>query len=140
MAAVTELIAEGTELFNKGDLDGYCAHYNDDVVLTTPDGRFEGRDSVKAYMQGLLTAFPDTQVTIGRHCDTGDVYFGEFTVRATNTGPISMPDGSELPPTQKSVHVIGNEIATVKDGKIAQHDMLWDNMSFFGQLGLVPAG
>jgi len=109
-------------------------------VLTTPDGRFEGRDNVRSYMQVLLTMAPDAEVTLGRHCEAGDVYFGEFSIRGTNTGPMPMPDGSESPPTQGSVRLAGNEIATVKDGKIVRHDMLWDNMNFFTQLGLVPDG
>lgn len=140
MTAATQLMQEGTEYFNKGDIEGFCSLYSDDVVLTTPDGRFEGRNAVESYMQTMRRIAPDGQVTIGRHCEAGDVYFGEFWLRGTNTGPIPMPDGSEVPPTQKSVEVLGSEIATVKDGKIVQHDMLWDNMGFLSQLGLVPTG
>ena len=138
MTVATELIEKGTAFYNKGDVEGFCSLYSDDIVLTTPDGRFEGRDSVEPYMQVMLTMFPGLEVTLGRHSDTGDVYFGEFSLRGTNTGPVPMPDGSELPPTGKSVLLMGTEIATVNNGKIVQHDMLWDNMSFLGQLGLVP--
>lgn len=139
MTTVAELMAEGTAFYNKGDMEGYCSLYSDDVVLTTPDGRYEGRDGVLAYMRAVSRSFPDSQVTIGRRCDAGDVGFDEFTVRGTNTGPISMPDGSELPATHRAVHLVGMEVAEVRGGKIVQHDMVWDTMSVLQQLGLAPS-
>jgi len=138
MATPTELIDEGTDLYNKGDVQGYCALYGDDIVLTTPDGKFEGRDNILPYLQGLLDAFPDGEVTVGRHCEDGDLYIGEFALHGVNSGPIAMPDGSELPATQKAVELGAMEVARVENGRIVQHDMIWDNMSFLGQLGLVP--
>jgi predicted ester cyclase len=87
----------------------------------------------------MLTAFPDMHVSVGRRCEGDDAYLGEFTVTGTNTGPLGMPDGSELPPTQNHVELVGMEIAEVRNGKIVRHDMIWDNMGFLTQLGLAPA-
>ena len=138
MTTTKELIDEGTMLYNKGDVEGFCALCSDDVVLTTPDGRFEGREKLQQYMQGLFNAFPSGGITIGRRCEDGDLYFGEFAMHGVNTGPIAMPDGSELPATHKSVAIAATEIARAENGRIVQHDMMWDNMSFLSQLGLVP--
>lgn len=138
MTTPKELIDDGTALYNKGDVNGFCALYSDDVVLTTPDGRFEGRENVQQYVQGLFDAFPSGGVTVGRRCEDGDLYFGEFALNGVNTGPIAMPDGSELPATHKSVELAATEIARAENGRIVQHEMMWDNMSFLVQLGLVP--
>ena len=138
MTTAKELIEKGTELYNKGDVEGFCALYGDDIVLTTPDGRFEGRESIQPYMQGLFDAFPSGGVTLGRSCEDGGLYFGEFALHAANTGPIAMPDGSELPATNKSVALSAVEIARAEHGRIVEHEMIWDNMGFLGQLGLVP--
>jgi predicted ester cyclase len=139
MGIARELIDEGTAFYNKADVVGFVSLYSDDIVLTTPDGRFEGHEAAQAYFQAMLTSFPDSHVTIGRRCESDDLYFGEFTVTGSNTGPITMPDGSELPPTQKHVEIPGTEIAEVANGKIVRHDMMWDNMSVMTQLGLAPA-
>jgi ketosteroid isomerase-like protein len=138
MDTATALMEEGTALYNKGDAEGYCALYASDVVLTTPDGRFEGQAAVLAYVQSLMGPWPGATVTVGRHCEDGGTYFGEFTLRGTNDGPLVLPDGTELPPTHKTVELSGMEISRVQDGRIVQHDMAWDNMSVLGQLGLVP--
>jgi predicted ester cyclase len=139
MGIATQLIDEGSAFYNKADIAGFVSLYGDEVVLTTPDGRFEGLEATGAYFQAMLTAFPDSQVSVGRRCEGDDLYLGEFTVTGTNTGPLGMPDGSELPPTQNQVELRGMEIAEVKNGKIVRHDMVWDNMALLTQLGLAPA-
>jgi predicted ester cyclase len=131
-------IEKGTALYNKGDVDGFCALYADGIVLTTPDGRFEGRDAIQSYLQGMYVAFPSGGVSVGRYCEDGDLYFGEFTVQGVNTGPLAMPDGSQLPATHRSVDVAAVEVARAEDGRIVEHRMVWDNMAFLGQLGLLP--
>jgi predicted ester cyclase len=87
-------------------------------------------------VQAQLTGFPDVVVSMGRRCEDGELYIGEFTVEGTNTGPIALPDGSEMPPTGKSVHFSGTEVVHIPDGKIDQHDMLWDRLLMLEQLGL----
>lgn len=140
MTTVKELIEKGTDLYNKGDVEGFCAIYGDDIVLATPDGRFEGRANIRRYIQGLFNAFPSGGVALGRCCENDDLYFGEFALHAINTGPIAMPDGNELPATNRSVDLAATEIARAENGRIVQHDMMWDNMSFLSQLGLaLPA-
>lgn len=139
MGTATQLIEEGTRLYNKGDVEGYCSLYSDDVVLTTPDGRFEGRESVQSYMGAFHTAFPELEVSLGRRAeDSEGTYLGEFSVRGTNTGPLAAPDGTQIPATGKQVEVRAVEVARVQDGRIVQHDLYWDNAGFLTQLGLLP--
>lgn len=136
MGEAGRLIDEGTAFYNDGDATGYCSLYSDDVVLTTPEGRFEGRASVLPYVESQFTMLPDVQVAVERRCEVDDLYIGEFRVRGTNSGPLPMPDGAELPPTGRTVDLYGVEIARVQGGKIVQHDMLWDRLSILEQLGL----
>ena len=56
-----------------------------------------------------MTSLPGAEITIGRSCEDGDVYSGEWRLRGTNTRPIVKPDGSQIPPTGKSVDVQGME-------------------------------
>ena len=138
MGTATRLVDEGTTHYNKGDAAEFTALYSDDVVLTTPDGTFQGREATRQYVQAQMNGFPDVAVTLGRRCEDGDLYFGEYTVTGTNTGPIALPDGSEMPPTGRSVEFYGTEVVQVSDGKVIQHDMLWDRQVVLEQLGLFP--
>lgn len=139
MATITEINEQGTALFNKGDVEGFAALYAEDAVLVTPEGRFQGRGDIQAYFQAYLTGFPDAQVTLGRSGEQGELYFAEFSFAGTHTGPLGMPDGSEVPPTGKVVQTRSAELVRVEQGKVTQHDMYWDSMELLTQLGLVPA-
>ncbi len=138
MGTILQLVEEGSAYYSKGDAAGFASLYGDDVVVRTPDGRFEGRDAARAYVQVLLDGFPDATVTVGRHCESGDLYLGEWTLRGTNTGPLVEADGSEVPPTGKRVEIVGTEVVRVVDGLIVEHDLLWDRLGFAEQLGLAP--
>lgn len=139
MRTPTDVIVEGAALYTKGDAEAYSDLYRDDAVLTTPDGRYEGRQAIRTYCESLMSPWPGAVVTVGRHGEDGDLYFGEFVLRGTNDGPLTLPDGSELPATHRSAELQGMEIAQVADGQIVQHDMAWDNLGVMAQLGLLPA-
>ena len=76
---------------------------------------------------------------MGRSADTADTYFGEITFRGTNTGNLTMPDGTSIPATGKPVEVHGVEFARVRDGKLVEHNMYWDTPGIMRQLGLLPS-
>lgn len=136
MGTASRLVEEGSAFYNKGDVEAYCSLYSDDAVLSTPEGRFEGRASVLPYVQSQFSMFPDVQVAVERHLEQDGLYIGEFRVRGTNTGPVPLPEGGEMEATGKAVEVYGVEVVRVRGDQIVQHDMLWDRLSLLEQLGL----
>ena len=82
-------------------------------------------------------AFPERTVTIDVTVEQGDTAAFEWSWVATNTGPLVMADGTELPPTGKRVEVKGMELVQVRDGKAAVHHQYWDSMTVAGQLGVL---
>ena len=91
------------------------------------------------YWVRLVAAFSDKAGVVGRSSETADTYFGEITFRGTNTGDLTMPDGTSIPATGKSFEVSGVETARVRDGKIVEHNMYWDSLGMMRQLGLLPS-
>jgi ketosteroid isomerase-like protein len=69
-----------------------------------------------------------------------DVEGDERRDPGTHTGPLLMPDGTELSPTGKRIELKGMELVQLRDGKVAVHHGYWDNMALTGQLGLLPGG
>ena len=140
MGTIRDLIVEGAGRYDQSDPEGLAATYADDAVLTAPPGaRAEGKRAILDYWVQMVAAFSDKAGEVGRSCETADTYFGEITFRGTNTGDLTMPDGTAIPATGKSVEVRGVEFARVRDGKLVEHNMYWDTLVMMRQLGLLPS-
>ena len=140
MGSIRDAYEQAIKLYNAGDLDGWANSYAEDATLITPDGTAQGRAAIREQWGREKAAFPDRTVTQGVIFEQGDTIATEFTWAGTNTGPLVLPDGTELPPTGKRVQTKGMELVRVRDGKIAMHHGYWDNMALAGQLGLLPGG
>jgi steroid delta-isomerase-like uncharacterized protein len=139
MGTNTDIADAGIAAFNRGDIAGFCATYADDAVLTTPDGTFTGREAITQNWTTGHQAFPDEQVVVTLTVENGDQIIQEWTWRATNTGDLTLPDGSVIPATGKTVEIKGVGISTMRDGKIVNDRMYFDNVAAYSQLGLLPA-
>jgi ketosteroid isomerase-like protein len=136
MGTAKDLIERGSAAYADGDVATMTGLYADDAVLVAPDGRYEGIDAIRGYWEMSMGALKgDVAVTSG--IEQGDTYAGEFQLSLTNVGPLAMPDGTELPATGKEIQMAGAEFAVVRNGKLVEHRMYWDNMAAFQQLGLV---
>lgn len=138
MTVLTDLHARAIELYNAGDIDGFCDLYAEDAVLATPDGTYAGRGAIREYWSRNKASFPVHHLTVTTSAETGDRTLGELTWTGINTGPLYMPDGSEIPATGKSVEFNGMEMTQVRGDKIVVHKLYWDNMAALSQLGLIP--
>ena len=58
--------------------------------------------------------------------------------RCAVAGPLSLPDGTQLPPTGKRLEIKGMELVQVRDGKIVIDNLYYDAMSLLAQVGLLP--
>ena len=70
--------------------------------------------------------------------EDGDVVVVEWNVRGVVSGPIPLPDGTELAPTGRTVDYGGVTVARLRDGKIAAMHDYCDNLATMTQLGLMP--
>ena len=113
--------------------------YAPGCVIETPDaGALRGPDGLATWIGQFNTAFPDAAWESSYKHDAGNVAIDEGFVVGTNTGPLAMPDGTELAPTGKRVRVRGCDVATVEDGRITSHRFYFDQLELLAQLGLTP--
>jgi predicted ester cyclase len=138
MSSAREAYERAVKLYTAGDLEGLVNCYTEDAMLVTPNDTAQGRAAIHDAWTRDKASFPDRALTIDVIIDQGDTVASEFTWVATNTGPLVLPDGTELAPTGKRVQARGMELARVRDGKLAVHHSYWDNMALAGQLGLLP--
>jgi steroid delta-isomerase-like uncharacterized protein len=141
MSAYRKLLNHYVERYNAGDLDGVMELYADDAVQGMPDGVFEGRAAIRERLANELDAIPNVTHTVVSYVEQGDAFADEWTFVGTQTGPLTLPDGSVLPPTGKRVEVSGMEVVRVgPDGKIVLNTLYYDNLAVAAQLGLDPEG
>ena len=141
MSANKKLLDRYVERYNAGDLDGVMDLYAEAAVQGMPDGIFEGRSAIRERLANELEAIPDVTHTVVSFIEQGDAFADEWTFVGTHTGPLTLPDGTVLPPTGKRVEIKGMEVVRVgPDGKIVLNTLYFDNLAVAAQLGVVPEG
>ena len=132
------LLERYVERYNARDLDACMELYAEDSVQLMPDGTFEIRRVIGERLAKELTAFGGVHYRFISFVEQDDAFADEWIFVGTHTGPLLLPDGTELPPTGKRVEVRGMELVEVRDGKIVVDNLYYDNLAVAAQLGLLP--
>ena len=132
------LLERYVALYNAGDLDGVMDLYAEDAVQLMPDGIFKGRSAIKERLAQELNAFSDIAHRYTSYVEQDDAFADEWVFVGTHTGPVVLPDGTEVAATGKRVEVPGMELVRVRDGKIVVDNVYYDNLAVAAQLGLLP--
>jgi predicted ester cyclase len=103
-----------------------------------PDGTFVGRGTIRDRLAKELDAFSDIAHRVVSYTEQDDAFADEWVFVGTHTGPVTLPDGTEVPPTGKRIEIPGMEIVKMRDGKIVANNLYYDNLGVLVQLGLVP--
>lgn len=139
MSSNRDLLDRAVDVYNAGDLDGYVDLYADDAVLRTPEGVFTGRSAIRDRFARELSALSDVEFRLISYIEDENHFADEFVFAGTHTGPLLMPDGSQLPATGRRIEITGMEMVLVRDGKMVVDNLYYDNVSLLIQLGLIPA-
>jgi steroid delta-isomerase-like uncharacterized protein len=138
MSDPRQVTTEGVEAFNAHDEQRLRALYADDAVLEAPGpARLEGAEQAVEYIMVWLRAFPDARQTIDNEIASGDWVVQEFTFTGTHTGALSAPEG-DIPPTNRNLTGHGVQIARVREGKIVEERVYFDQVDVLTQLGVLP--
>ena len=138
MGEIKTVLDEYQNAFNAHDEERLRACYTDDAVFTAPGGvRLEGPQEIVAWAMAWLNAFPDAAATVDNELIAGDWATLQQTFTGTHTETLVSPEG-DVPATGKSVVGRVGEVIRVKDGKIVEDHLYFDNMEILTQLGLIP--
>ncbi len=123
------------EVQNKKDWDVYDELNDPEFVnLSAPPGIPPDREGGKISLGGFLAAFPDARFTIDDMIAEGDQVVTKKTFTGTHTGEFA-----GIPATGNRVTLQFVDIMRVRDGRIVEHWLSMDQLSFMQQLGVVPA-
>jgi ketosteroid isomerase-like protein len=116
---------------------GEC--FAEDAIAHTPDhGDIKGRAEIVEWWRQMHEAVPDSTYQSVYKFEDGNTAIDEGYFGGTNTGPITLPTGEQLPATNKTIRIRGCDAATVENGRIVDYRLYYDQMEFLNQLGLAP--
>jgi steroid delta-isomerase-like uncharacterized protein len=132
-----ETVRRYWEAHNRGDLDTLATFVAPDAVTTdrARDLTFHGPEGMRAFKQGLLTAFPDLIGTMERVVDAGDIVVCQEIAHGTNIGPLG-----PLPPTGRRFSLPVCVVFRFNaHGRMQSADFYWDQLTMLTQLGHAEA-
>jgi steroid delta-isomerase-like uncharacterized protein len=133
------LYHQANDAWNRHDRDAYVALHADDCEIVAPGSTGKGHQGVLDFWADSAGPFPDNRATPRTVVADGTTVVEESVWEGTNTGPLTMPDGSELPPTGAVVSVPYVGVHTVRGGRFVSSHYYWDQMAFLKPLGLLPS-
>jgi steroid delta-isomerase-like uncharacterized protein len=135
-----KLDEENFAAWNAHDVDRSLSLYAEDVIwqdVGIPEP-LRGREAVRQYVQGWISAFPDIQLTVKNRLVTEDQVAGEFEWIGTHGGPLQLgPGAPALPATGKKVVGKGTYFVRVKNGMAVEVHTYPDTAGMMMQLGLM---
>jgi steroid delta-isomerase-like uncharacterized protein len=122
------------DALNKADYDALRAGYADDVWERFPDATVEGVEAIVEYFRGVHAAFPDLHIDVLHTAEQGESVFMRSEINGTHTGA----PFAGLVATGKAIRVAAIDHFTISDGKMASNFVVFDQLEFGRQLGLMP--
>ena len=122
------------EVFNRGDvgLIDQLAIADYDEHSPFP-GQPNGIEGLKARTAGLLAAFKPVFI-LHEVVAEGDTVVVYWTNTGTHSGPFM-----GIPPTGRTVKISGVDIYRIRDGKMAEHWHVVEQLQMLQQLGVIPS-
>ena len=103
----------------------------DFVNLSAPPGMPSDRAGGKLYLQAFAAAYPDAHFEIDDMIAEGDSVVTKKTFTGTNTGEFA-----GMPATGRQVSLQYVDIMRVRDGRIVEHWLSMNQLSWMQQLGI----
>jgi predicted ester cyclase len=137
MSQLRDIVTTHYRGMETGDLDLAVAGFDPAVVTRTPKGSLYGLAEFRGLVEVFCTAAPDGRHEIVNTVEAGDTIVVEGIYSGTHTGPLMSADGP-IAASGATFSFPYADVLQVRDGKVVTHSLYWDNMTFLGQLGLLP--
>ena len=129
-----EMVRALFETLNQRNPNALWDYWADDLVNYWPFATFRGRAEVCAYFTELFAAVPDCQIHAEKIAGEGDTVFVRWRLKGTATGEPWR--GIECNGARLDIR--GVDCFTVRDRRIVENTIFFDQLDFARQIGLVP--
>jgi predicted ester cyclase len=132
-------VEKAHELFetvlNQRDADALLPYWHEDLVEVFPTGTLYGRQAVRDYFAETFAAIPDLHIEAEHIAGEGEIVFVKWRVTGTFSGGPWMG----IEPTGSRVELDGMDCFTMRDGLVMHNHIIYDQVSFARQIGMLPA-
>jgi steroid delta-isomerase-like uncharacterized protein len=128
-----ELIRWAFDTLNRRDIATLKQMWTDDTLQRFPDRTCRGADEIAEYFEEVLAGLSDLHFDVRDVSEDGENVYVHWHLTATHTGPLQ---GFE--PTGKRVELDGIDHFVVRDGKVASNFIVFDQLQYGRQLGVMP--
>lgn len=135
------VVEQALKGLNARDWDAYAALWAEELVTYAP-GLAEpsiGKAARVAWVQDLITAFPNGTIETRRIFGQDDLLCAELEFEGTHTGPLKTPDGSVVPGTGKEVVLPYVIVLRFGGDEVVELHEYYDSLDLLMPLGLFPA-
>jgi steroid delta-isomerase-like uncharacterized protein len=138
MGQARELVERWWSLFEAGRIEESAQLGVPDVEVWQPGGvKITGRAALVEMLTAFYDGFPSITHEIVDCVEAGDKVAVELRITNVHSGIFRTPLG-DIPPTGRTIVIESVDMVTVRNGKIISWHTYFDQMSFLGQLGLLP--
>jgi steroid delta-isomerase-like uncharacterized protein len=129
-----ELIRWSFEQLNRHDVSALRRFWTAETVVRFPDRTCRGVDEIAAYFEDTFAALRDLRLEPLSIVEQGDEVFARWRLTGTHTGPVQGIEG-----TGKPIELDGIDHFVLRDGKVVSNFVVFDQMQYSRQLGILPA-
>jgi steroid delta-isomerase-like uncharacterized protein len=122
-------------VLNRRDAEALRPYWADDLVEELPTGTYRGPDEMARYFAETFAALPDFHIEAERIAGEGETVF----VRWRLTGTFSGAPWQGIEPTGDRIELVGMDCFTIREGKVVRNVVVFDQVSFSRQIGMLPA-
>lgn len=123
------------EVLNQRDADRLVEYWADDIVEHFPMGTYRGARAVRDYFAEVFRAIPDFRIEALDIAGEGEKVFVRWRVTGTFDGEPWLG----IEPTGTRLELLGMDCFTIRGGKVLENFVIFDQMSFARQIGMLPA-
>jgi steroid delta-isomerase-like uncharacterized protein len=128
-----ELIRWAFDMLNQHDVAPLKQFWTSDTVERFPDRTCRGADEIAQYFEDAFRAMPDFHMEVLAIAEQGEDVFVHWRLTGTHDGAILGID-----PTHKALTVDGMDHFVVQNGTVVSNFVVFDQMQYARQLGLMP--
>lgn len=127
------------DVINSHDAASLRQAYAPGVRARFPMRTVRGADELVAWWASVFAAVPDLTMTIEGMAEQGEGRSGEVFLRWRLTGHHTGGDWEGIAPSGARLDLDGMDHFVVEDGHVASNFVVFDQMQFARQIGLLPA-
>ena len=136
MGQTLEAVKQFYKHFGAGDWAEVNACFDGDCKTVTPSGTMNVREH-EQFGRTFKSALADAHMEILKAVENGDEVFVEGRFKGSHTADLVTPQGT-VPASNKKLDLPYADYFRVKNGKIVEHHIFWDQVAMMAQLGAAP--